>query len=481
MRTPLAVKVMFAFVAVILAGALPIRVGLRETLRRASTDTRAAELQARAALVADQLYAVPPEELPAQVRRLTGVLTERVTLINMQGDVLYDSNIVRHLESHLMRPEVVAALDNGAGVAERVSTSDGVRYLYCAVPIRGPQGNRAILRLAAPQIPSDRMTESVVTLVERSTAVSISLALLLSFVAGLAIVRPLRKMRDGATRMAAGELTLTLEVNTRDELADLARALEAVGAQLRARLATSGSGEALLGQILHAMAQGVVVLNAEGEVRHVNGVARARLGLRGPRESERLTRLLESKVVIDAMKEATRDPLGVDIRVPHPVSGEPLDGVVVALRRAEGPPLHALVLDVQPEDATSLPDLPELDEVITVPLRELMDRAMAQIRDELEEANFSFAAPDEWPANTLVDAGGRVEGAVAETLRAAARGAGNQSSTPLTASVHGQLVCLRLPVSVPAELVATLQPRLSPLGGRVECGTNGVELWLPLA
>lgn len=480
-RIPLAVKVLLAFVAVIAAGVVPIRWNLRHTLRTVATQKLSADLQQRATLLAERLYVTPLEDVPQTLTTVGPLMTERITLVSLEGKVLFESHAAREMANHLQRPEVADALVSGLGSAERVSESDGVAYLYVAVPMPGPNGTRAVLRLAAPQTVANRLAEQAVAVVEQGTALSVSLALLLSLMAVYAVVRPLRRMRDGAARLAAGELSLTLDVNTHDELEELARALEAVGAQLRARLAAAGSGDALVGQMVHAMVQGVLLLGPDGKVQHINGVARAKLGLRGPLESERLTHLLEAPVVLEALRESVKDPLGVDIRVPHPVSGALMDGVVVALRRPHGSPSHALILDVEQGDAATLLDIPSPQEVQAVPFRDLMDRVLRRVNDDVTDASVGFQSPEEWPDSHVVDAGGRVENAVTDTLRAAARAAGTMPSTPLAAHVEGHLLCLQLPVTLSNELVASLQPRLSPLGGRVVCHSGKVELWLPLA
>lgn len=477
-RAPLAIKVFLAFVAVIGAGLIPIRLGLRTGLREVATQRRTAEMEQRARQLVDRVAPLAAADIARALTTLSPALTERLTWMTPDGRVQFDTAAVPNPDNHVDRPEVQQALAHGVGLSERVSDSDGVAYLYVAVTVPGTPTPKGVLRLAAPQTSGDELVEDAANTINRGAAWSLSLALLLSLVAVYAMVRPLRRMRDAASRLAQGEMSLTLQVNTGDELEELARALETVGAQLRSRLLAAGSGEALVGQMVHAMVQGVVVLDPDGKVQHINGVARAKLGLRGPRESERLTHLLSATVVRKAMEESVMDPLGVDIRVPHPVTGEPIDGVVVALRRPHGQPLHALILDVQHGDAATLLDIPELQDVAAVPLDAVMQRVLRLLKEA--DASHTFLAPDEWPTCNLVDAGERVEGAVKATLRAAAEAAA-RPNLALSAHVQDHEVCIRLPVAIPAEVVALLQPRISPLGGRVQSQGGRVELWLPLA
>ena len=71
--------------------------------------------------------------------------SNRLTLIDSQGDVLYDSHIdVSVLENHLMRPEVQEALKTGSGEEVRESSTQLERIYYYALRL----ADGSILRLA---------------------------------------------------------------------------------------------------------------------------------------------------------------------------------------------------------------------------------------------------------------------------------------------------------------------------------------------
>ncbi len=58
----------------------------------------------------------------------------RLTLINDQGEVLYDNVIdeISHLENHLNRPEIMVSQTDGRGTDIRLSSSNQLEYLYYA-------------------------------------------------------------------------------------------------------------------------------------------------------------------------------------------------------------------------------------------------------------------------------------------------------------------------------------------------------------
>mgnify|MGYP002622890271 FL=1 len=70
----------------------------------------------------------------------------RVTLIDVDGQVLYDSTGTANLENHFNREEVQEALSNGEGTALRVSSSLGVPMVYYATRLEDGRVLRSSMR-----------------------------------------------------------------------------------------------------------------------------------------------------------------------------------------------------------------------------------------------------------------------------------------------------------------------------------------------
>lgn len=74
----------------------------------------------------------------------------RITVIDGAGDVLADSvDDASSMDDHSTRTEVAAALTGAVGKDRRVSATDGIEYLYLAMPA-SYQGNAAVLRASVP-------------------------------------------------------------------------------------------------------------------------------------------------------------------------------------------------------------------------------------------------------------------------------------------------------------------------------------------
>ena len=72
----------------------------------------------------------------------------RITVISMNGDVLYDSDTHKQLENHIDREEVAAAIAGEPKTVERYSDTFDCRMTYYAVKTQFTDGSEAILRLA---------------------------------------------------------------------------------------------------------------------------------------------------------------------------------------------------------------------------------------------------------------------------------------------------------------------------------------------
>ena len=72
----------------------------------------------------------------------------RLSLINLNGDVLWDSVAARPLVNHNDRSEVRAALEGREGLTLRDSLSTGTQQIYAALPVYGDGGLAGVFRLS---------------------------------------------------------------------------------------------------------------------------------------------------------------------------------------------------------------------------------------------------------------------------------------------------------------------------------------------
>jgi two-component system phosphate regulon sensor histidine kinase PhoR len=157
----------------------------------------------------------------------------RVTIVDNTGVVLCDSDAdASHMENHGRRPEILEALESGAGSIIRFSTTVKSQLLYVAVPMNIPDNDHWIVRAAIPLASIDALLREVF---QKLLAVTLLLCAAVSLV-GIFIFRkinpPLYEIRRGAERFAQGHFERKLPDYQVREIDELAKTLNRMAAQL---------------------------------------------------------------------------------------------------------------------------------------------------------------------------------------------------------------------------------------------------------
>jgi two-component system phosphate regulon sensor histidine kinase PhoR len=194
----------------------------------------------------------------------------RLTVISPDGHVLCDTEAdPETMVNHASRPEVVAAMADGAGIARRESATLHRRLLYAAVRMGEGSATR-IVRVAIPTelvAVSERRLNWIVFLTIAATA---GLSVVPALYLGQRLARRLERMVGFSRAVAAGDLTAHLSVSQRDELGELEESLDEMGRQLRMWLRGMQAESDKVRGILGAMVEGVVVISATGDVILMN-------------------------------------------------------------------------------------------------------------------------------------------------------------------------------------------------------------------
>jgi two-component system phosphate regulon sensor histidine kinase PhoR len=228
-------------VALVVAVLLILGVYLAVVGRQLYVDRLAEQLAAQAQIVAavvapsletdKNLDAIDP-----LVKRLAERIDARVTIVAADGSVLGDSIAdPRTMDNHLTRPEVVVARRLGIGEAERHSATLDADFLYVAVPI--PEVPGAVARVALPLHDVEFAIARIRRDVALATLSAAALAIAVAIIVAGRITGPLEDLRRQAGIIATGRLDADVRPAGTQELGDLARAFNAMAADLR-RLVT---------------------------------------------------------------------------------------------------------------------------------------------------------------------------------------------------------------------------------------------------
>jgi two-component system phosphate regulon sensor histidine kinase PhoR len=201
----------------------------------------------------------------------------RLTILLPDGRVVGDSEAdPGQMENHGDRPEVRQALQGRVGSAFRFSETINRQMMYIALPVAQPA--EAVVRLSLPLTAIEQHLFDFRLRLAAGGLVIALLASLVCLVISRRITRPIEAMRRGAARFAEGELSHRLPTPSTLELAALAQAMNQMAQELEQRM------QAILRQrneseaVLSSMVEGVVALDPDEHILHLNQAAARLLG-----------------------------------------------------------------------------------------------------------------------------------------------------------------------------------------------------------
>lgn len=218
-------------------------------------------------------------ELVELVTEWGDLLNTRVTVILSDGVVLAESfSDALDMENHAGREEIVAALAQGVGESTRFSRTTSMVMFYIAVPISPlpptegePSGEPlGVLRLALPMSTVNAGVAPMRTAVIVGGVIAALLTTLLSFFIAERIARPVRRLTSVATQMSQGQWGERLIPTRQDEVGQLIRAFNRMAERLQVQVGFLQHEQQRLSIVLENMADGVLILDADGNVQMVN-------------------------------------------------------------------------------------------------------------------------------------------------------------------------------------------------------------------
>jgi two-component system phosphate regulon sensor histidine kinase PhoR len=212
--------------------------------------------------------------LDALAKTLGKDINTRITIIAPDGTVLGDSlEDPATMENHAARPEINDALNTGSGENTRFSTTLGLKMMYVAVPVSYQGQVLGIARVALPLTEVERLTHRLTVIIATAMAVAALLVILAAWIIARITTRPIRQLTAASREIASGELGHKISVASRDEVGELAYALNEMSLKLKELVDEISGDRTRLAGILDNMADGVIVTDVERRVSLCNKAA----------------------------------------------------------------------------------------------------------------------------------------------------------------------------------------------------------------
>ncbi len=220
------------------------------------------------------------ERLQERVKALGSETGTRYTVIRADGTVIADSDEdPSGMDDHGSRPEVLDARQAGRGVSTRFSRTVASSMMYVAIAVQRDGVLVGYVRAAVPLTTVRRQTAAL----QRNVLLGGLAAAVLALAIGLFVTRrvtaPLTSMTRAADAISRGEYQHRVAGASHDEMGMLASAFNRMAAQLEERMRTITEDRAKLLTVLGGMVEGVVAVDLNQCVVHLNAAAGRILGV----------------------------------------------------------------------------------------------------------------------------------------------------------------------------------------------------------
>jgi two-component system phosphate regulon sensor histidine kinase PhoR len=222
---------------------------------------------------------IDPAGLQERVKHLGDESGTRLTVIRADGTVIADSSVdPAKLDNHAARPEVQKALASGSSTIQRFSRTTGADMIYAAlrVPSEGPAAG--VVRTGLPVALVDERIWELRGLVLIGAALAALVGLALGLIFARRLSAPVTEVIDAVEAISRGGYGHVESPRPGDEIGRIALAVNRMSEELRERLGTITADRNKVLAILGSMVEGVVAVDGEERVVHMNAVAGRLLG-----------------------------------------------------------------------------------------------------------------------------------------------------------------------------------------------------------
>ncbi|MCA8958762.1 MAG: HAMP domain-containing protein, partial [Planctomycetes bacterium] len=265
------------YVLLVVVFAAVVAASLSHTITDHSLQEIRNQLRAKAILLsvtAEQaLDDDPAGALQRTIQQLSPQVDTELAVITESGKVLASSTRRTEQIGQPDQPEIQQAREQGEGYAQRFSPELGKEALYHARKIESNNKKIGYVRTALPTDVIEEYLGRVRRLVFLAALFAALVALGLGLLVARRVTAPLSKMTEAARSIADGDFARRVAIDSSNEIRDLANAFNTMAEQLNMRIDTITKERRMLQTILSGMVEGVVAIDHDERVVHMNGVA----------------------------------------------------------------------------------------------------------------------------------------------------------------------------------------------------------------
>ena len=215
------------------------------------------------------------DNLSEQIEELNDMAYQdetRVSIIDLDGEVLADTYTSQVSENHLNREEVQTALKEGVGYATRKSETTGQHLLYVAIYNRNH-----IVRLSVPYNGLIDMAPQLVPALLLSALISFMVAFIVSSRLSKRLSKPIIEISDSLNQMT-DDYRFEVKEYKYNEFNIIVDTINNLSHRLRKSIKDAELEKEKIDEVLRQMNEGIVLLDEDNIVLSINATAKYLLG-----------------------------------------------------------------------------------------------------------------------------------------------------------------------------------------------------------
>ncbi|MDW7651708.1 MAG: ATP-binding protein, partial [Bacillota bacterium] len=179
----------------------------------------------------------------------------------------------------IIQEEITRALTGSRSEEIRMDPETSERFKYLALPVRSGEKTLGVVYLIGSLESIYATLREIQFIFLTGAVLVIGITVLLGFVLAKTITDPIQEVTSKAAQIAHGDFHQKITVRSHDEIGRLGEMFNYLSHQLEATLREISSEKGKVEAILNHMTDGIVALNRDGRVLHVNPTARRLLDI----------------------------------------------------------------------------------------------------------------------------------------------------------------------------------------------------------
>ncbi|MBN1827874.1 MAG: PAS domain-containing protein [Deltaproteobacteria bacterium] len=210
-------------------------------------------------------------DIPAKAQELAKLTSARVTLIDTDGTVLFDTRRdATSLENHLNRPEIQEARIRGSGTAIRYSRTLSIDSLYVAYPLQKEGALDGYVRLSRPLAEVADYTNAFTIIIIESFGIVGFLSFIIAFIFSSRLVSPIQEIQQFTERLRRGDSVGSILIHSGDEVGRLAQNINFMVSELNDSIQRANREKGKIEAAFASMNDGILILDRNDRIETMN-------------------------------------------------------------------------------------------------------------------------------------------------------------------------------------------------------------------